>query len=97
MPVKRRQPWRLLNTDIFRALAEFDARQGADKLVRHSDATRIGAAHGRRPVDQDAGRDPCLHLRHQPVARIRLPAGRGLIIGWFSYRAAWFATYRDER
>src|SRR3979411_608445 len=57
-PVKRRQPWRVLNTGIFQALAEFDSCQGADKLVGYSDATRIGAAHGRRPVDRDAGRDP---------------------------------------
>src|SRR5258708_19300753 len=31
------QPWRLLNTGIFQGLAEFDVRQGADKLVRYSE------------------------------------------------------------
>src|ERR1700704_473650 len=96
-PVKTRKPWRVLNTGIFQALAEFDSCQGADKLVGYSDATRIGAAHGRRPVDQDAGRDPCLRLRHQPGRAHRVSGGRGLLIGRFGDRAAWLATHRHER
>ena len=84
-------------TYIFQASVEFDARQGTDKFVRYNDATRIGAAHGRRPVDQDASRDRCLRLRHQLGRAHTASGGRGLPIGRFGYRAARFATYRHER
>src|SRR3977135_1073124 len=84
-------------TYIFQASVEFDARQGTDKLVRYSDATRIGAAHGRRPVDQDASRDRCLRQRHQPGRARRASGGWGLLIGWLGYRAARFTTHRHER
>ena len=49
-------------------------------------STRIGVAHGRRPVDLDASRDPCLRLRHQPGRAHRTSGGRRLLIGQLGYQ-----------
>ena len=72
--------------------AEFDARQSADNLARYSDTTRIGAAHGRRPVDRDASRDPWLRLRYQSGRAHGISGGRELLVCRLGDRTARFAN-----
>jgi hypothetical protein len=75
------------NTGIFQGLAEFDARQGVDKLVRYSRASEL------RMADALLIKTLVVILASvcaiSLVAHIRLPAA--------AYRAAWFASHRHER
>src|SRR3979490_1650619 len=45
-------------------------------------ARRTGAAHGRRPIDQDASRHPCLRQFHQLGRARRASTGWRLLICW---------------